>query len=214
MLDITLDEFETCALDRLRVLTYVESLSHRGLPPAQFSSTLGAYLKLHGPLNSNTARTANLESERRRDEIGHWVLRLAFSRSPDLRARFVRAETTLFKHRYETDDASERAMFLRSLKLNSTEVKDDKQNGIYEKSELISSMGDWLPKGKHIESQTWYKVYWAVVPDLVAQRKVFVKGGYAYVPESMQISLVLQTFSERLERALEVSDIEERADVR
>lgn len=79
-LDITLDEFETCALARLRVLTHIESLSHRSLPYSQVSAAIATHVKQHLPLGSNTARGTNLEEERRRDEIGHWVLRLSFCR--------------------------------------------------------------------------------------------------------------------------------------
>ena len=79
-LDITLEEFETFAIARLRVLSHIESLSHRSLPYAQFSSAVATYLKQHLPLSSNTARNANLDEERRKDEIGHWILRLAFCR--------------------------------------------------------------------------------------------------------------------------------------
>lgn len=79
-LDITLDEFETFAIARLRVLSHIESLSHRSLPYAQFSAAVQTYLKQYLPLSSNTARSANLDEERRGDEIGHWVLRLAFCR--------------------------------------------------------------------------------------------------------------------------------------
>jgi DNA primase large subunit len=52
---------------------------------------------------------------------------------------------------------------------------------------------------------TYLQVPWYNVPDLVGPRKVFVKGGNAYVPQSHQISLVLQAFRGNLERALEVS---------
>lgn len=80
LLDITLEEFETCAIDRLKVLAHIESLSSRSLAPAQYSAALSTFVKSHLPLNSNSARNANLDDERRRDEIGHWVLRLAFCR--------------------------------------------------------------------------------------------------------------------------------------
>jgi DNA primase large subunit len=80
MLDITLDEFETCALARLRILAHIEALSHRNLPYLQFVQAVSTHLKQHSPLSSNTARSAPLDEERRRDEIGHWVLRLAFCR--------------------------------------------------------------------------------------------------------------------------------------
>ena len=79
-LDITLEEFETFAIARLRVLSHIESLSHRSLPYAQLSTAVAAHLKQHLPLASNTARNVNIDDERRKDEIGHWVLRLAFSR--------------------------------------------------------------------------------------------------------------------------------------
>ncbi len=200
-LDITLDEFETAALTRLRVLTYLEALQQRSLPPAQLSATLATYLKQHLPLSSNTARTADLDAERRLDAIGHWVLRLSFCRSPELRARFVRAETALFKHRFETDDAAERAHFLSTLDLSWATVSDDEKS-LYAR-QLRAAM--WWAKEDAFNAETWFKVPWASVPDLVAQRRVFVRKGLAYVPQSMQISLVLQAFSARLEAALEVS---------
>lgn len=34
--------------------------------------------------------------------------------SPDLRARFVRSELALFRHRFETDDVGERQKFLQA----------------------------------------------------------------------------------------------------
>lgn len=79
-LDITLEEFETFAIARLRVLSHIESLSHRSLPYPQLSSAIATHLKQHLPLASNTARNVNTDDERRKDEIGHWVLRLAFCR--------------------------------------------------------------------------------------------------------------------------------------
>jgi DNA primase large subunit len=42
------------------------------------------------------------------------------------------------------------------------------------------------------------------VPDLVEKRKVFLKGGWAYVPASAQSSIVFQEFDLNLEKALEV----------
>lgn len=176
-------------------------MSHRNLPPAQLSTAIATYTKQHLPLSANTARTANLDDERRRDEIGHWVLRLAFSRSPELRARFVRAETMLFRHRFETDDASERAAFLRHLALDWAVVGEDERSA-YE-SQLRKCM-PWA-RPEQFAAESWFKVSWTAVPDLVAKRRVFVKHGMAYVPQSMQISLVLQAFDTRLTRALEVT---------
>ena len=54
------------------------------------------------------------------------------------------------------------------------------------------------------DHETYFKVPWSMVPDLVEKRKVLLKGGMAYVPQREQMSLVLQAFQERLERGLEV----------
>ncbi|WWC68054.1 uncharacterized protein I206_101973 [Kwoniella pini CBS 10737] len=200
-LDITLEEFETFAIARLRVLSQIESLSHRSLPFAQLQSSITNYTKQHLLLSSNTARNANLDEERRKDEIGHWVLRLSFCRSPDLRARFVRSELALFRNRFETDDVNERAQFLRSLEFD-WQIVDENEKMRYEK-ELRNCM--WEKKDDAFRSESWFKVPWYTVPDLVGSRRVFIRAGMAYVPQSLQISLVLQAFASRLEKALELT---------
>lgn len=171
-LDITLEEFETFAIERLRVLSHIESLQHRSLPYQQLQGQIGTYLKTHLPLSSNTARSANLEGERRADEIGHWVLRLAFCRrcvmsrevaqlrpsadgdSPDLRARFVRSEVALFKHRFETDDQNERAEFLRGVNTQGEEVKRKEKSEI--EGDLRKCM--WNMKEDAFQAEVFFKV--------------------------------------------------------
>ncbi|ORY23995.1 DNA primase large subunit [Naematelia encephala] len=201
-LDITLEEFETFAIARLQVLSHIESLSHRSLPYAQLSTAIATYLKQHLPLSSNTARNVDLDAERRKDEIGHWVLRLAFCRSPDLRARFLRSEISLFRHRFETDDVAERAQFLRSLEFD-WQLVDETEKSQYA-HELRTCM-PWGTKDEQFKAESWFKVPWYTVPDLVGARRVFIKAGMAYVPQSLQISLVLQAFGSRLEKALELT---------
>ncbi|KAK8847533.1 hypothetical protein IAR55_005391 [Kwoniella newhampshirensis] len=201
-LDITLEEFETFAIARLRVLSHIETLSHRSLPYSQIASGITTYTKTHLPLASNTARNVNLDEERRGDEIGHWVLRLAFCRSPDLRSRFVRSETALFKNRFETDDIHERAAFLRSLEFD-WQIVDESEKSIYA-TELRSCM-NWGTKDDQFKAESWFKVPWYTVPDLVGGRRVFIRAGMAYVPQSLPISLVLQAFASRLEKALELT---------
>lgn len=48
---------------------------------------------------------------------------------------------------------------------------------------------------------------WTRVPDLVEKRRVFLKGGWAYVPSREQSSIVFQAFESELEKALEVVTI-------
>lgn len=133
-----------------------------------------------------------------------------------MRSRFVRNEVALFRHRFETDDVAERASFLRSLEFDWGVVEES------EKMSLAKELKTCLwgkDKDDLFKAESWFKVScpslldvvssrqvpWYTVPDLVGQRKVYIKGGMAYVPQSLQISLVLQAFGAKLEKALEVS---------
>lgn len=121
-----------------------------------------------------------------------------------MRSRFIRSEVALFKSRFETDDVSERAQFLAALNFNWILVSSEEKNTYAEqlKKCIWANSKD---REDTFRSESWFKVPWYTVPDLVGQRRVFIKGGMAYVPQSLQISLVLQEFTSRLEAALEVS---------
>lgn len=109
------------------------------------------------------------DQERRRDEIGHWVLRLAFCRrwviceaktdranvSPDLRARFLRSELALFRHRFETDDAEEREAFLTEFDLGWEVVHKDEKKSIVDKLRVCMP---WGTKKEDFAKEKWFKV--------------------------------------------------------
>ena len=79
--DITLEEFETCALDRLRILAEIESSFARNRPYEELKKFTLDQCDKYLPLHSSTAKTLDLDGERRKDHVGHFVLRLAFCRS-------------------------------------------------------------------------------------------------------------------------------------
>lgn len=127
----------------LAVLADIESAQARNKSHDEIRKLIGTdRAKAYGLyLSSDSAKAADVEAERRKDLYSHFVLRLAFcrssvsrgylawaargatlmtwaffnSRSEELRQRFVRAETTLFKIRFETDDLVERRRFVDSL---------------------------------------------------------------------------------------------------
>ena len=72
------------------------------------------------------------------------------------------------------------------------------------RSELIASSPGLKDLKERFESETFYKVHWTRVIDLVGHRKVFIHRGFAYVPSREQQSLVFAEFKSRLEKALEV----------
>lgn len=78
--DVTIEEFELFAIDRLRVLGEIESSWARNRPPEELKKIVGDQCTKYIPLNT-TASTVGVDEQRRKDHIGHFVLRLAFCRS-------------------------------------------------------------------------------------------------------------------------------------
>lgn len=104
----------------------------------------------------------------------------------------------LFRFRFQHDDSRERRAFIESLSLDWEPVSDEERNSVSER--LVQA----TPGLRRADDETWYKVDWERVPELVEKRSVFVYRGKAYVPGREQLSMVIAEFTARLERALEV----------
>lgn len=217
--EITLEQFEQWAIDRLKsacaesasnpladcwiVLAEIEACSYRNKTAAETEAHLTPLLRKFLPLSSNTsspsgAADERLKNERQKDHYSHFILRLAFSATEDLRRRFARAETMLFRFRFQQDDSRERRAFIESLNLDWEPVGDDERRNLSEN--LLGA----TPGLRRVDEDTWYKVDWERVPELVERRNVFVARGKAYVPGREQLSMIMAEFTGRLERALEV----------
>ncbi|KAK6503498.1 hypothetical protein TWF481_008515 [Arthrobotrys musiformis] len=213
--EVSLEEFEQWAIDRLRVLGEIETCLFRNSTPQETDATLRKLLDKYLPLNSNLSipesersnprRFQGLTNERKRDHYSHFILRLAFARTEDLRRRFTMTEGILFKHRFMTDNTVERAEFMDSLDLNSEAVSDAEKGQLAEELKAVLVSGSKMPAEKArqlFEQEQYLKVEWDRVSDLVESRKVFLRRGYAYVPNSMLLSLVMAEFSKRLDESL------------
>jgi DNA primase large subunit len=179
------------------VLSEIEACSFRNKGPEETAEYMKGILDKYLPLRSDSSRSQKLQEERRKDHYSHFILRLAFSSTEDLRRRFSRLETMLFRLRFKEDDPRERQEFVRSLNLEWDEVKEDEKRELRE--ELLAAGGQ-----KKGEEQEWFKVDWERVPELVEQRRVLLKRGKAYVPQREQMSLVLAEFTKKMDDALEV----------
>ncbi|KAI0306506.1 DNA primase large subunit [Multifurca ochricompacta] len=195
--DITIEEFETCAINRLHVLAEIESCYARNRPFDELREITNLQCEKHVPLDHNSAITKDRDSQRRKDITGHFVLRLAFCQTEELRRRFVKAETTLFRVRYLNATISERKGFHESKDFDWIQANDD----IKATHEL--QLKAVVPDAD--ERNSIPQVRWTRVPDLVEKRRVFLKDGWAYVPSREQSSIVFQEFQTRLEQALEMT---------
>lgn len=197
--DITLEQFEQWAIDRLRVLAELEACSFRNKSPGETALHMKPLLEKYLPLDSNTSSSSKLAAERQKDHYSHFILRLAFASTEDLRRRFSRVETMLFRLRLDDDNVRERTSFVQSLSLDWESVSDE------ERREFATELGAMSGYRKGQEEESWFKVDWERVPGLVEGRRVFLKAGKAYVPSREQTSMVVAEFTQRLERALELT---------
>ncbi|CAF9941140.1 DNA primase large subunit [Imshaugia aleurites] len=204
--EITLEQFEQWAIDRLRILAEIEACSFRNKTPGETAAHVTPLLQQWLPLRSNTSSSAgsqdeNLKLERKKDHYSHFILRLAFSSTEDLRRRFARIESALFRLRFQNDDARERQTFVESLQLDWEVVSEE------EKKALGADLQNATPglKRPDVEEGGWFKVDFETVPELVEGRRVFLKAGKAYVPVREQMSMVLAGFNARLDKGLELT---------
>ncbi|CEH14943.1 dna primase large subunit [Ceraceosorus bombacis] len=201
--EITIEQFETWAIDRLKVLAEIESSSTRNKSWAETKETISAMCKKYLPLSATTAGMSggiDLTKERMKDHVSHFVLRLAFCRSEELRRRFLKAEQTLFRIRFESDDAAERDAFLKTLNFDWVSVTEEEK--MANKASLLAT-SPWLTLS--FDRESFFKVHWTRVIDLVEKRRVFLSGGTAWVPAKEQGTLVVAEFSTRLAKDLELT---------
>ncbi|KAI5476874.1 hypothetical protein MNV49_007110 [Pseudohyphozyma bogoriensis] len=201
--EITLEEFEGWAIDRLRVLADIEAAQARNRSHEELKTLITAKLKQFLPLSSSGTKGVDTEKERKKDLYSHFVLRLAFCRSEELRARFLKLETALFRIRFESDELDERAAFIKSLNFGWEEASRALPFA-HEKRSFATQLAasTFGLKEDNVGREAFFKVHWTKVSDLVERRRVFIHRGQAYVPHREELSLVLTEFTSALSSAL------------
>lgn len=219
--EITLEEFEQWAIDRSKVLVEIESCLARGKTLRELAVELKPLLAKHLPLSVYTGKNeAQVIAERTKDHYLHYVLKLAFSRSPELRERFQKAEVTLFKIRYQTmATKQEQNDLLRSLNVTFDPVSENEKRSLYQelydsnytnimfhlKSNVDTSSGaqvnSQLIKQQFAKEQ-FIKVDFEAVSESVSNRSVFLKAGKAYILASQSLTLLSNEFAKFLASSL------------
>ncbi|SGZ50614.1 CIC11C00000000895 [Sungouiella intermedia] len=222
--EITLEEFESWAIDRLKILIEIESCLARSKSLKEIEAVVKPLLLKFLPLTPSTTSGSDDQviAERRKDYYSHYTLRLVFCRTEELRKKFVKNETTLFKIRYNMLQPKEQHEFvkLNSGKLSweyiSNEEKLEKLESLLAASGptiktvfTIENAGDanfnitQEQLRQHIRSkESFIKLPFEKVPSLVSLRQVYLERGYAFIPSTLQVSLLSMVFSELLTLAL------------
>ncbi|XP_064912251.1 DNA primase large subunit isoform X3 [Columba livia] len=120
--NISLVEFESLAIDRLKLLKTVENLGVSYVKNGdQYNSKLESELrKLKFPYK---ALTDDDYEARRKDHISHFILRLAYCQSEELRRWFLQQEMDLFRYRFSQLTDSLMQKFMEHVDLSFEALK-------------------------------------------------------------------------------------------
>ncbi|TMS04698.1 DNA primase large subunit [Larimichthys crocea] len=203
--NISLSEFETFAVDRLKLLKTIENLGVSYVKLSeQYSKKLEAEFKtLSFPYrpeaDDRKTQTGPSELEKRRkDHISHFILRLAYCQTEDLRRWFIQQEVDLFRYRFNNLPPKQKLEFLHRNNLQYDTINVEEKKSLLDK--LVNS--SYAVSGITVEDQDFYKVPFQDALDLVRTRKVYLKAGYVYIPHQDIVTIVLNDFRTRLSKAL------------
>uniref|UniRef100_A0A8C5NBN6 DNA primase large subunit n=1 Tax=Gouania willdenowi TaxID=441366 RepID=A0A8C5NBN6_GOUWI len=196
--NISLTEFETFAVDRLKLLKTVENVgvSYLKGSPQYVKKLVAESKNLNFPYRLESGLSE--PDKRRKDHISHFILRLAYCQTEDLRRWFIQQEVDLFRYRFNDLSPKQKLEFLHRNNLQYDTI------GIEEKKALKDKLLNSSPgvSGITVEDQDFYKVPFQDALDLVRTRKVYLKAGYVYIPHQEIVTIVLNDFRTRLSKAL------------
>ncbi|XP_056148046.1 DNA primase large subunit [Lampris incognitus] len=203
--NISLAEFETFAVERLKLLKTVENLGVSYFKMSeQYTNKLRSELStLNFPYRSDIddrkpPSGPSEHEKRRKDHISHFILRLAYCQTEDLRRWFIQQEVDLFRYHFHYLSAKCKSEFLLRNNLQYYTISDGEKRALQDK--LVSS--SYTVSGVTVEDQDFYKVPFQDALDLVRSRKVYLKAGYVYIPHQDIVTIVLNDFRIRLSKAL------------
>ncbi|KAM9074464.1 DNA primase large subunit isoform 2-T3 [Megaptera novaeangliae] len=198
--NISLIEFENLAIDRVKLLKAVENLGVSYVKGSeQYQSKLEIELR-----KLKFSYRENLEDEyepRRRDHISHFILRLAYCQSEELRRWFIQQEMDLLRFRFSILPKDKIQSFLKDSHLQFEAISDEEKT-LREQDITASShsLG-----GVQLELESVYKIPFADALDLFRGRKVYLENGFAYVPLKDIVAIILNEFRTKLSKALALS---------
>ena len=225
--EITLEQFETWAIDRLKILIEIESCLARSKSLKEIESYIKPLLLKYLPLNpspgllSTTTTTIDSQSnnnyilERMKDHYSHFILRLVFCRNEELRKNFIKNETILFKIRYNLLQPKEQQEFieLNHHKLNWQYITSEEK--IQLNQQLFNSSGNliknqFLLDGENLTNDQlkkfiMFKENFIKLPfekistnNLINNRSIYLFKGYGYLPSCLQLNLLSIEFNKIL----------------
>ncbi|KAM3217317.1 putative DNA primase large subunit isoform X2 [Capsicum annuum] len=191
-LEVRLEDFELYAVDRLRVLKRISDGLSRGKKPDEME-------KLVLDLWKTNMRHEHSSEVVNKDIISHFVLRLVYCRTEELRKWFLSMETTLFRYRFRDESPEIQRALMAEFDLQYKAVSNAEYESVKDKlNQVARAIGQPITSTDTI----FYKVPFEEVPELVAGRRVLIQKGNAYIAMNQVVSLVITQFRSLLSKAL------------
>ncbi|KAK6727875.1 hypothetical protein RB195_005507 [Necator americanus] len=176
--EISIEEFDDIAIQRVKALKVVEDVKERYTWGSNdFMVAMTRELSKVMPIAAGTCMAADEVEARRRDVIGHFILRLAFCRSSESTKWLVTQEIDLFRFRFMIESRFKIAKFLKENNINLDVVEKSE----HEELMVDLAAGCGITIDRAVETDFW-KVDFTSALELVRRRRVLVRRGYAYVP--------------------------------
>ena len=134
-----------------------------------------------------------------KDHFSHFILRLAYCRSEDLRRWFLQNEIELFKWRFVNNPPEDLNAWLAANGLRYEAISREEATAL---SSKLQEMAAARREDRSEERKEHYKVPFEEVIDLIRQRRVFVRAGFAYVPQTDLVSIVATRVRAHLSKQL------------
>ena len=174
-----------------QVLRKIEEMKTRNLSPENYRTELGKCIKKH--LSSKDGD--------RIDVASHFILRAAYCRTEDLRRWYLTQECHLFKYRLESASSNNGNALKEFLARNDfalDRVSRVEKERMREK--LLSVTGG--PNPVEFLSTDYYRVPFVQALELVARRECYVEDGFAFVPLTRIVSIVVAKFRVSLSKSM------------
>ncbi|PWA36208.1 hypothetical protein CTI12_AA602220 [Artemisia annua] len=130
-LEVRLEDFERFAVDRLLVLRGISDALARGKKPDEME-------KLVSDLWKANMRHPQASEVINKDIISHYVLRLVYCRTEELRKWFLSMETTLFRYRFRLEGSHVHKALMTELGIPYKVVTNEEFMGLKDKLALVA----------------------------------------------------------------------------
>nr|CAH7752526.1 unnamed protein product [Callosobruchus chinensis] len=205
---IQLAEFEELALERLQLLRIIEQAALKGSKPfsEEWKKTikedlskigLKKYIRLMSGYNGNSDQD---HQARRADHISHFILRLAYCRSEDLRRWFLSKEMDWFKIKFLAQTSQGVMNFLSINNLTYRPISNEDKN--MKKNEIVMSTPG--VSDVSVDTTDFYRVPFTDVLSLVRSRRVHISKGFAYIPTQDLVVCIQSKFRAHLSEKLNI----------